>query len=216
MELSDTYDKEGVLGKYIPAVGDVALDVGCNHGGWTVPLASRFRTVYAIDAQPACLDAIASLNLRNVVADQFAAWSNIGRLMFRTNVNKAGEHQGTIAGVDEFVIADKVIEQYEVPCKPLDLLNIHGRLDFIKMDVDGAEVNAIIGAQELLRNHKPALVIETHTDEARAFLLIYLRKLGYAPRMIEEFIVPADPNRWTDRVMYLYAAGHLYANGSGE
>jgi FkbM family methyltransferase len=158
-----------------------------------------------VDPQKVCCDNVAALKLPNVVVKNFAAWNNIGRLMFRTHIIATGERQGAIAGVDGFIIATGEADRGEVPCQPLDFIDTIGSLDFLKMDVDGAEVPAMVGAQVLLQRHKPTLLIETHNDESRAFLLVWLKKFGYEPRILEEPRFGPDPKRWTDETNYLFA-----------
>lgn len=58
------------------------------------------------------------------------------------------------------------------------------RLDLIKIDIEGSEVQALEGARETLRRFRPDLVVECHTVEGQsteAAVLRLLREAGYAP-----------------------------------
>jgi FkbM family methyltransferase len=55
---------------------------------------------------------------------------------------------------------------------------IKGKVDFIKMDIEGSEVLALTGAAQLLRQ-RPILYLEEH-PETRGALSAYVEKLGYA------------------------------------
>ena len=51
--------------------------------------------------------------------------------------------------------------------------------DFLKCDVEGAEVEVFGGAQRLLREIHPILLCETHSQENRRILLEEFTALGY-------------------------------------
>ena len=52
-------------------------------------------------------------------------------------------------------------------------------VDLIKLDVEGAELAALHGMQEILRKNQPRLVVECLQSETLAQLLQYLEPLGY-------------------------------------
>jgi hypothetical protein len=60
-----------------------------------------------------------------------------------------------------------------------------GRIDWIKVDVQGAEVLLLDGASEVLRRHRPQLLLELSPVDLGAFghtsadLLQRLERLGY-------------------------------------
>jgi hypothetical protein len=58
----------------------------------------------------------------------------------------------------------------------LDTINLQGRkLTFIKIDIEGHEVSALQGMENLILTHKPIIWTEDHTGLAREFLI----NLGY-------------------------------------
>jgi FkbM family methyltransferase len=62
------------------------------------------------------------------------------------------------------------------------------RIDGIKMDVQGMEIQALRGMSDLLREFKPPLVVEIHRGVDRDELLDLLQQLGYSRRG-----APVDP-----------------------
>ncbi|HEY4824564.1 MAG TPA: FkbM family methyltransferase, partial [Solirubrobacteraceae bacterium] len=66
--------------------------------------------------------------------------------------------------------------------------------DLVKMDIEGAEVAALRGAEQLLREHRPTLICELHgTNRAVTELL---RSYGYDVRTIETPDVPPEQAEW--------------------
>ena len=73
--------------------------------------------------------------------------------------------------------------------------------DFIKIDVEGAEMDVLRGAEDLLRDAHPALVIETHSAPLERECGEALLELGYSPTIVHQRRVfpdlrPAGHNRW--------------------
>jgi FkbM family methyltransferase len=66
-------------------------------------------------------------------------------------------------------------------------LGIH-RVDFVKMDVEGAELNILLGMRELLERDRPSLIIEIHPRGLERFghseseMRAYVESSGYAIR----------------------------------
>ena len=69
---------------------------------------------------------------------------------------------------------NKNIDRHPVKLVTIDSLQLE-KLDFIKLDVEGYEVNAIKGMINLLKKDKPMLWIEDNTHTAVPFL----EQLGY-------------------------------------
>jgi hypothetical protein len=77
-----------------------------------------------------------------------------------------------------------------------------GAPDFIKIDIDGGEVDALRGGLEMLRSRRPHLIVETHSLELENACGALLVECGYRPiikhnrRIWREFRGLAPHNRW--------------------
>ena len=85
---------------------------------------------------------------------------------------------------DQFLNGDQKYEkncQVEVPVATLDSLNFE-QIGFIKIDVEGNELSVLKGAEQVLKNYKPNLLIEIeerHRNGALASVEDFLRVCGY-------------------------------------
>ncbi len=74
---------------------------------------------------------------------------------------------------EEHITLDSACEKYFVP-------------DFVKMDIEGAEVLALKGAEKLLKNHKPKMIIEVHGKDQEEGCLEILKTHQYHIQIIDQ------------------------------
>ncbi|HQG74003.1 MAG: FkbM family methyltransferase [Kiritimatiellia bacterium] len=141
--------------------GDTAVDVGANIGYYLLLLARLVGSegkVIAVEPSrenlPELKRNIAENKLSNVELHEVAAGSERGTVGFMSGIN--GRITTATATVDQ------------VPLVPLDDI-ISTRVDFLKMDVEGAEGRALAGAQELVRRWHPVIFVEIHPHMLGAF-----------------------------------------------
>jgi FkbM family methyltransferase len=141
--------------------GDIVLDCGANVGVYTrTALASGAKLVVAIEPAPENVEC-----LRRNLAQEIAAgkvilypkgvWDKDDTLeLHRDPKNSARDSL--------FKLAGDAIETIQVPLTTIDKLVTElklDRVDFIKMDIEGAERNAVLGAKETLRKFKPRMAL---------------------------------------------------------
>jgi FkbM family methyltransferase len=189
------------LRRTIPAGGTV-YDVGANIGYFTL-LAARFAGegghVIAFEPVPAIAELVREAAQRSSLAD---------RVSVRTEA--VARTPGTEA---LYVVADGswshlasrgnpggAVQTIDVPVTTLDAVLAGGAPppDVIKLDVEGSEGDVLLGAQRLLRTHRPVVVLELHDTHAEA--LPVLRDAGYAFEALDGPWPAEDP-----RCKYLVA-----------
>jgi FkbM family methyltransferase len=154
--------EEDVLEQFSPKIGDIVIDVGAAFGFYTI-LASRMvgqrGRVVAIEPQPDCYEMLnknIKLNkLVNIVTLNYAVSSKKTTLKLFSSYSTIQERAG------------ESMESYiEVSADTLDnLLRSVGidQVNWIKIDVEGAEYEVLKGAKEILSASKDiSILVEVH------------------------------------------------------
>jgi FkbM family methyltransferase len=140
--------------------GDVVIDGGGCWGDTALYFAQDAAEVFCFECMPSNLRILqGNLELNPVLAAkirviQRALWSQ-SQEKFLFEDAGPGSHPGTngagvaveTQSIDDFVSANSV-----------------ARVDFIKMDIEGAEPDALIGAEKTIRKHRPQLAISIYHD----------------------------------------------------
>lgn len=156
--------------------GDVVLDIGANIGYYTLifaKLVGEEGKVFAFEPDPynfALLKKNVETNdYKNVVLVQKAVSNKTGRIkLFLCEDNKGdnriyNSHDGRQSIEIEAIRLDDYFENY------------NGKIDFIKMDIQGAEGGAIQGMSNLLEENKNVKIISE-------FWPIGLKRFGIEPK----------------------------------
>ena len=142
----------------------VCLDIGANIGVIILALSSLSRDghVYSIEASRYNYHFLAKnikLNdAKNVTCMNLAIYDTNGTLDISYVDEFAG---GSFATTTEFVHPTAIHET--VRCVKLDdwvKSNFLARLDFVKLDVEGAEIKVLEGGKDALMEFKPRLIVE--------------------------------------------------------
>ena len=137
-----------------PEPGQVVIDAGASYGSYTLPALALGATVYAFEPEPTVRGDLA----RNIDANGWNDRGHVRRLGLWdsatvVNMYDYAPHwpQGTITAPFEMVRLDDWAD------------GTIDRLDWLKMDVEGAEERAIRGGLETIEKFRPRLIVECHT-----------------------------------------------------
>lgn len=151
--------------------GMVAVDVGANYGYYSVLLADlvgKNGHLYAVEPNPrAALWLRRSLSLNgfghNATVCEAAAGADDSRTLRLLVPNDEPKNATIVPQGERFTARDACL--HEVPCRSLDTLTRpHERIDFMKIDAEGAEEEIFRGMAGILERQKPAIVLEFNTD----------------------------------------------------
>ncbi len=167
--------------------GMTVFDVGANVGFFAmiaarlVGPAGRVVCFEPLPPNVQQLEANANLNnFRNVDVRPVALGAEDGEATFLVSEEPTW---GTLKSVG--TPPDRLIGETSVTIRRLDLMIADGEVpppDFMKIDVEGAEIALVEGAWETLKRYRPTLVIEMHaTNERMASLL---EELGYRVQVL--------------------------------
>lgn len=160
----------------------IFIDVGAHIGKYSIPVAKNPGvTVVAIEPDLYNYDLLkknAALNkLDNIFCINKGAFSSPGKIPFYTTDRGEGMHSlypqpGSRQQVTiEADTLDNIIEQLALD-KPVSL---------VKIDVEGAEMEVLKGAEKILQKYQPDLIVEVWRNNTSSFEQVkaFLQRFGY-------------------------------------
>ena len=157
--------EEDIVEQFSPKTGDIVVDIGAAFGFYAIMASRRVGQqgrVVAIEAQPDSFDMLnknIKLNkLANIITLNYAAYSEKTKVRLYSSYSIIQERAGQ--SLQSFI---------EVSADTLDNLLLGVGIDevnWIKIDVEGAELEVLKGAEGLLsRSTDIALLIEVHSPD---------------------------------------------------
>lgn len=173
-------DKQVLFSKYLKP-GMTVYDVGANVGFYSLLsslLVSETGKVYSFEPLPANISYLKKHielnNLKNVSIVENAVCNKVSTVRFNFGDNRSA---GFISNDGEIEVETISIDEFIRQGNPSP--------DIIKMDIEGAEYEALLGAKELLKSKKPVIFLATHSAELRAKCLKLLAEFSYTVSSIE-------------------------------
>lgn len=180
--------------------GDVVIDVGANVGLFSLlgsPIIGENGKIYSFEPTPGTFNVLKNnivLNSCNNIYPQRQALADRRMPIIITNPSpKQGLYKDALNRIKEVtkedgledVIYTTTLDEF---CKTTQLT----RLDFIKVDIEGAELMFFKGAKETLSRFRPKIIFEANESHCSAYnyrvvdILVYLYNLDYDIRQLNE------------------------------
>lgn len=166
--------------EYIQSVGGNIVHAGTGFGDF-LPALKNCNTIWAFEPNVLmykCAEDVISLNkLTNVQLHPYALgnFNGIGRLK---TVDENGLEMGPRSEMND--------EGYEVNVVKLDsIIDEHVIISLIHLDLEGYEIDALVGAKEIIKRDKPIIVLEidckavTYNDFMLTLNYIPVKQLMY-------------------------------------
>lgn len=176
-------EEEALLFKKFIKEGDSVFDIGANIGSFTVlfsRLAGKKGFVIALEPERhnfyTLCGNISINNLTNVHCFQYAIGENSGTI----NIPEINHEEIQNHGGIELKINEKVETGYTVSLTTIDLINIPLKTSFIKIDVEGMELDVLKGGKTKILKDKPYLYVENDRQEKSSKLIKFIKdELNY-------------------------------------
>ena len=187
-----------LLKKFIKPGSDT-IDVGVYRGVYSYEMAKYSNKVHSFEPNPIIFNYI-NKNLKkivkNIVLYNYALSNKNGIYDLKVpirNSNYNKENFEEYYKMGRATIHDKnnfdKFEKFQINTKKIDEFNFNNKISFIKIDVEGHELEVIKGALNTIEKNKPVLVIEIHPHADRTSFLkrqIIFKTLKYYGYEIED------------------------------
>ena len=185
------YPKMYVKQGFVPKENEIVFDVGAQYGDYSLVWEKHYKaTVFAFELLVQnYTEMMFDLKLNNSRINAYRmAIGNGEKLDFETRGTMAvksadGSSWITSVKLDDFVYRNQVIP------------------NFIKIDVEGFELDVLEGAKETLSKYHPRIIIETHSRSLRKSCDKFLTNLDYGLWYKGRTVKGSD---WMDEVANLF------------
>ena len=166
-----------------------SVDVGAYSGLYSLYLSRKFKRVYTFEPIPELYDTLLSFKLKNTQVFNVALSSKNGNSVLHIPTSEKIARNAEASLVDRGTKDNINVKKISVACRSLDSFNITD-LDFVKIDVEGHELDVIAGSTETIKKYTPTLLVEIEQRWQQDKRLIsetfeFLKNLGYSGYFIK-------------------------------
>ena len=192
LPLAGTVSAEHQFWSNLDLAGMTVYDIGAFHGLLSLYFASRAKAVVCFEPNTKnykrLVENLALNNIKNVEVRKVGVGSRQETLKMAGSPLMPGGSSVDRKTVDDLLRAGKetVVEQVSIVTLDEEIPQNHlPSPDFIKIDIEGLELEALQGASQTLQLSKPALFLEMHGETVRekkrkvAEIVTFLWKLNY-------------------------------------
>lgn len=167
----------------------IALDLGANHGSHILEMIRTFPSlkIFSFEANP-IIFSLLNFNCKNetnIRTHPFAVGNTTGELISMEAIDTRGRTNSGTYGVSSKNFPINQCITLKIDDYPLE------RLDFVKMDVQGSELKALIGMRNTLEKFMPIIFLEIEechllkNGASSAEVIRFIHTLGYQIYRIE-------------------------------
>jgi len=170
-----------------------AIDIGVYRGVYSYKLSKLFNHIYSFEPNPLIypyLKKNLSKIINNITLSNYALSNTDGSVnlkipnrsssIFKNNIEEL--YRLGCATIHEHNNFDNY-KAFRVKKKKLDKVILKNKkIGFVKIDVEGHEMEVIQGAEKLLKNNRPVLLVEIeerHSKKKIIYTIKYISSLGY-------------------------------------
>lgn len=161
--------------------GAVTVDVGANCGLYTRKLSRLSSKVHAFEPSHKMAELLRRTSAPNVSVHEIALSDQSGNADLFTPRDRDALVYGLASLEPRQVSSDQAVVSTKVPTDRLDAIVQEG-VAFVKIDVEGHELNVLNGAIELLEHSQPVFLVEAedrHREQATRSLFEFFGQRSY-------------------------------------
>jgi len=146
--------------------GSVALDVGANKGVYSYLLSRICRKVEAFEPNPKVCEVLRRCAPANVAVHEIALSNRTGATEMLLPVYHSGRYSNQGGTLQARKVEGREFGTWPVEQRRLDEYGFTG-VSFVKIDVEGFELEVLEGGAETLAREKPTLLIEIDERQSK-------------------------------------------------
>lgn len=179
------------------SAGDTVFDIGAHKAGYLyfmAKLTGSAGNVYAFEPQRALYNYLVKMKAlfawNHVMVEHLALSDNSGSTKLFIPVNKADSTSSPGASIVNPQPGKQIVHTETIQTVSLDAYCQNNEINptFLKIDVEGNELNVFKGAQQILVKHKPKILVEIearHIGKEQAIQTFrFLESIGYKGHFI--------------------------------
>ena len=162
----------------------IIIDAGANIGFHTIQFAKLGKLVYAFEPQSLIFNLLSSNIMLNELSSKIKQYrlglsdKKLQLYMESEEVHMQSNNIHNLGGRGITKNSSGTTEQVDLIKFDDEFQNI-GKVDFIKMDIQGSELYALKGMETLLLKNKPWMLLENYDNDNGKEALNYILSLGY-------------------------------------
>jgi len=163
-----------------------AVDVGANHGFYSYKMAQHFETVFAFEANPAEDFDWRYFHRPNLRVFQYGLSDNAAVKTLRIPVRNGLPLVGWGSLETRALPFADAFQEIQIEVQRLDdqpFVQNH-TIDLIKIDVEGHELEVLLGGLDTIRRDQPVLIIENNPGQQAAIGAL-LESIGYSGKTFD-------------------------------